>query len=339
MPEVLSQSEIDNLLAGIGKSPDAETAEQSAPQSKEEARDIQGFDFRRPNRVSKNQLRIFQAVHETFAEMFGFYLASKLQTQVSIAVSSVDQLFYSEYQLSIGSPTCLYVFDMDPAEGRGVLELSPMLVFAIVERLLGGGATEPPRKLRAVTEIEKTLIKGTVEKALLDLQGAWKSISNLRFNPDRFESESDFLQIAPASEIVLVVSFDVQIAGTGYLMNLCFPTFSLEDIIQHLTVQHVAPTGGNDGNQRTKAITAVAKNISTTQLPVSVELGKATITIRDLLELQLGDVVILDSKKDGVHPLRIASRTKFYAKVGVHDGHKAVKIVRSATEEEQNGDF
>ena len=222
MPEVLSQSEIDNLLAGIGKSPAAAPAETPA-ESKRDQRDVQGFDFRRPNRVSKNQLRIFQAVHETFAELFGFYLASKLQTQVSITVSSVDQLFYSEYQLSIGSPTCLYVFDMKPSEGRGVLELSPMLVFAIVERLLGGGAAEPSRKLRAVTEIEKTLIKGTVEKALQDLQGAWKSVSNLKFNPERFESEADFLQIAPASEIVLVVSFDVQIAGSGYLMNLCFP--------------------------------------------------------------------------------------------------------------------
>ena len=338
MPEVLSQSEIDNLLAGIGKSPAADVAE-GQPEVREEARDVQGFDFRRPNRVSKNQLRIFQAVHETFAELFGFYLASKLQAQVSIVVSSVDQLFYSEYQLSIGSPTSLYVFDMQPSEGRGVLELSPMLVFAIVERLLGGGAAEPQRKIRAVTEIEKALIKGTIEKALQDLQGAWKSISNLKFTPNRFESEADFLQIAPASEIVLVVSFDVQIAGTGYLMNLCFPTFSLEEIIQRLTVQHVAPMASGDVTQRTKSATAAVKNISVTELPVTVELGKSAISIRDLLELQLGDVVILDSKRDGLHPVRIASRTKFFAKAGVHEGHKAVKIVRNATEEEQNGDL
>ncbi len=338
MPEVLSQSEIDNLLAGIGQSPASEVVE-GKPETKEDPRDIQGFDFRRPNRVSKTQLRIFQAVHETFAELFGFYLASKLQAQVSIAVSSVDQLFYSEYQLSIGSPTCLYVFDMDPSEGRGVLELSPMLVFALVERLLGGGGTEPPRKIRAVTEIEKTLIKGTVEKALQDLQGAWKSISNLGFKPNRFESEPDFLQLAPASEIVLVVSFDVQIAGTSYLMNLCFPTFSLEDIIQRLTVQHVAPMGSGDAAQKAKSTEAAVKNISITELPVTVELGKAAISIRDLLELQVGDVVILDSKKDGLHPVKIASRTKFFAKAGVHEGHKAVKIVRNATEEEQNGDL
>ena len=338
MPEVLSQSEIDNLLAGINKTSGEVPA---APDSdtKEGHRDVQGFDFRRPNRVSKNQLRIFQAVHETFAEMFGFYLASKLQSQVSITVSSVDQLFYSEYQLSIGSPTCLYVFDMENSEGRGVLELSPMLVFAIVERLLGGGATEPARKLRAVTEIEKTLIKATVEKALQDLQGAWKSISNLRFTANRFESEADFLQIAPASEIVLVVSFDVQIGGTSYLMNLCFPTFSLEDIIQRLSVQHVAPMAHGDGAQRQRASDTVARSISTTELPVSVELGKAVISIKDLLELQTGDVVILDSRKNSLHPVKVASRTKFFSKVGVHDGHKAVKIIRNATEEEQNGDL
>ncbi len=334
MPEILSQSEIDSLLSGIGKEP---TVTAAVPQQKEEHRDIQGFDFRRPNRVSKNQLRIFQAVHDTFAELLGFYLTSKLQAQVSINVSSVDQLFYSEYQLSIGSPTCLYVFDMDPSEGRGVLELSPMLVFAIVERLLGGGGAETARKIRAVTEIEKSLVKGTVEKALQDLQNAWKSISNLKFRMNRFESEADFLQVAPASEIVLVVSFDVQIAGSSYLMNLCFPTFSLEDIIQRLNVQHVATMVSTTGSQNARS-NAVVKNISTTELPVSVSLGKTGLSLKDLVELQEGDVIVLDSKKDSLLPVKVASRTKFYAKAGVHDGHKAVKIVRYATEEEQNGE-
>ncbi len=333
MPEVLSQSEIDNLLAGIGKEPQA-MAKQAAV--KEEP-DVQGFDFRRPNRVSKNQLRILQAVHETFAELFGFYLASKLQTQVSISVSSVDQLFYSEYQLSIGSPTCLYVFNMENAEGKGVLELSPTLVFAIVERLLGGGAAEPNRKLRAVTEIEKSLIRPPVEKALQDLQNAWRSISNLKFKFERFESEADFLQVAPTSEIVLVVSFDVQIANSGYLMNLCFPTFSLEDIIQKLNLQHVAPLTGGSAGQRTKAESTL-RNLSTTQLPVSVVLGKSVISLRDLIELQKGDIVVLDTKRDGLLPVKIGSHTKYFARVGVHDGHKAVKIVRNALEEEQNND-
>jgi len=335
MPEVLSQSEIDNLLAGIGKEPEASAKAAEVVEKVEQ--DVQGFDFRRPNRVSKNQLRILQAVHETFAELFGFYLASKLQTQVSITVSSVDQLFYSEYQLSIGSPTCLYVFNMENAEGRGVLELSPTLVFAIVERLLGGGGAEPNRKLRAVTEIEKSLVKASVDKAFQDLQNAWKSISNLKFKYDRFESEADFLQIAPASEIVLVVSFDVQIANTKYLMNLCFPTFSLEDIIQRLNVQHVAPITSSGAEQRMKSETTL-RNLSTTELPVSVSLGKTTISLRDLIELQKGDVIILDSKRDTYLPVKIASRTKFYAKVGVHDGHQAVKIIRSASEEEQDGE-
>ncbi|MFZ1081863.1 MAG: flagellar motor switch protein FliM [Candidatus Kryptoniota bacterium] len=334
MPEILSQSEIDNLLSGIGKEPTG--VAQTAQVVVKEEHDVQGFDFRRPNRVSKNQLRIFQAVHETFAELFGFYLASKLQTVVSVTVSSVDQLFYSEYQLSIGSPTCLYVFNMENSEGRGVLELSPTLVYAIVERLLGGGSSEPVKKLRAVTEIEKSLVKGTVDKALQDLQSAWKSISNLKFKLDRFESEADFLQIAPTSEIVLVVSFNVQIATGSYLMNLCFPTFSLEDIIQRLNVQHVAPVVGG-GTQKVKT-DVIAKNMSTTTLPVVVTLGNAAITLRELLELQEGDVVVLNSKKDTLLPVKISSRTKFFAKVGVHDGHKAVKIIRNASEEEQSGD-
>ena len=335
MPEVLSQSEIDNLLAGIGKEPAPGAVE--AKEAEKSDRDIQSFDFRRPNRVSKNQLRIFQTVHETFAELFGFYLASRLQTQVSISVSSVDQLFYSEYQLSIGSPTCLYVFNIENTEGRGVLEFSPTLVFAIVERLLGGGGGDPARKLRAVTEIEKTLIKGTVEKSLQDLQSAWKSVSELRYSLDRFESEADFLQIAPASEIVLVVSFDVQIANGNYLMNLCFPTFSLEEVIQQMNLKRGAPASTNPSVQKSKSETIV-RNISTTTLPVSVILGQATVTIRDLMELQVGDIVVLDSRKDSLLPVKIGTRTKFFSKPGIHEGHKAVKIIRGSTEEEQSGE-
>ncbi|MCL5020481.1 MAG: flagellar motor switch protein FliM [Bacteroidetes bacterium] len=333
MPEVLSQSEIDNLLAGIGSEPGP--AKQTSQDPANDERDVQGFDFRRPNRVSKSQLRIFQAVHETFAELFSFYLVSRLQTQVTINVSSVDQLFYSEYQLSIGSPTCLYVFNMENSEGKGVLEFSPTLVFAIVERLLGGGGTDTTGKVRAVTEIEKSLVKGTVDKALQDLQSAWKSISGLRFKLERFESEADFLQIAPASEIVLVVSFDVQIGSVSNLMNICFPTFSLEEIIQSLSVQNVAPVGGAYRNAKPDS---VVKTISTTELPVSVELGKSAISLRELVSLRKGDLLLLSSRKDSLLPVKIASHTKFFAKAGIHDGHKAVKIVRSASEEEQSGE-
>jgi flagellar motor switch protein FliM len=330
MPEVLSQSEIDSLLAGIGKAqPEQQTGE--APE-----KEVQGFDFRRPNRVSKVQLRTFQAVHETFAELFGYYLVNRLQTQVAINVSSVDQLFYSEYALSVGSPTCLYVFTMEGTEGKAVLEITPTLVFAMVERLLGGGTGEPAKKMRAITEIEKSLTKGIVEKALQDLQNAWKSISDMKFKLERFESESEFLQIAPASEIVLVVSFDVQIANVSYLMNLCFPTFALEEVIHRMNLQHVAPMSAGNLN-RTKP-QAVAKNISNTHLLVNVILGSATITLQELMNLQVGDVIVLEDRTDSLLPVKVASRTKFFAKVGAVDGHKAVKIVRLASEEEQIGD-
>ena len=180
-------------------------------------------------------------------------------------------------------------------------------------------------------------MKAAVDKALQDLQNAWRSISNLKFKLERFETEADFLQVAPSSEIVLVVSFDVQIANTGYLMNLCFPTFSLEDVIQKLNLQNVARTTGNTAGQRIR-LESTLKNISTTELPVSVVLGKTAISLRDLIELQKGDVVILNSKKDSLLPVKIGSRIKFFAKVGIHDGHKAVKIIRTASEEEQTGE-
>src|ERR1700754_430661 len=160
MADVLSQQEIDNLLSGMSRGMVQVEDVMGSDLSRREA---SSYDFRRPSRLSKNQIRTFQTVHEDFAEAFGYYLVSKLQTVVSISVNSVDQLFYSEFILSVSNPSCLYVFDIEGTDGSGILEISPQLAFAIVERLLGGG-TDAPKKSRAITVIEQAVVRGIIER-------------------------------------------------------------------------------------------------------------------------------------------------------------------------------
>lgn len=331
MSEVLSQNEIDSLLSQMTN---GAVNVEDLLSDKYKKGEVVNYDFRRPNRISKNQVRTFQSVHETFAEVFGYYLVSKLQTIVTISVTSIDQLFYSEFILSVSNPSCLYIFEIEGTDGHGILEISPQLAFTIVERLLGGSA-EAQMKPRTITPIEQAVIRNVIDHILSDLRNAWRSISDLNFKYQRLEVEPDFVQIAPSSEIVIVISFNVNIGVHTYLMNLCFPTFALEDVLAKLNRQQVTTTVVRQTTARMRENTEVIKQqIASTYLPVFAELGKSFISIRELLELKVGDVVKLGKKTDEEIEIIISGRRKLAAKPGSIDNKKAVRITRYLTDEE-----
>ncbi len=295
MADVLSQHEIDSLLSEMSS---GRMAVDDVLSGKYAKGDVSNYDFRRPNRISKNQVRTLSSVHESFAEVFGYYLVSKLQTVVSITVTSVDQLFYSEYILSVSNPSCLYVFDIAGTDGSGILEVSPQLALTIVERLLGGSAEQLP-KARTITPIEQAVVRGIVEHALNDLRNAWRSIAEIDFRFQRLEMEADFVQVAPASEIVIVVSFDVNVGVHTFLMNLCFPTFALEEVLAKLNRQQVTTTVGRQSPKRMREnMQILNQQISTTYLPIVAELGKTSLTVGDLMELKVGDVIKLKKRNN-----------------------------------------
>jgi len=331
MSDVLSQNEIDNLLSEMTSGSVDVDDILSGKVTKGE---ISNYDFRRPNRISKNQVRTLQTVHENFAEVFGYYLVSKLQTVVSINVTSVDQLFYSEFILSVSNPSCIYIFDIEGTDGSGILEVSPQLALTVIERLLGGGTDAPP-KIRAVTPIEQAVIRNVIEHALSDLRNAWRSIADLNFKYQRLEMEADFVQIAPASEIVIVVSLDVNIGVNTYLMNLCFPTFALEEVMARLNRQQISTSVLKLSPARIRENMSVMKQqMTTTYLPVVAELGRAALTVRELLDLKTGDIIKLNKRINQELEITIADRKKLAARPGSVEGKKAVRITRQLTEED-----
>lgn len=331
MTDVLSQNEIDSLLnemtSGAVTVDDILTGRITKGE-------ISNYDFRRPNRISKNQVRTLQTVHESFAEVFGYFLVSKLQTVVSITVTSVDQLFYSEFILSVSNPSCLYVFDIQGTDGNGILEVSPQLALTIIERLLGGSADQQP-KPRTISAIEQAVIRGVIEHALTDLRNAWRSIAELNFKYERLEMEADFVQVAPSSEIVVVVSFDVNIGVHTYLMNLCFPTFALEEVLARLNRQQVTTQATKQSPARMREnMEVLRQQISTTYLPILAELGKAAITVKELMELQVGDVIKMKKKVNQEIEVIIAGKRKLGARPGSVDGKKAVRVTSVLNEDD-----
>jgi flagellar motor switch protein FliM len=324
VPEILSQQEIDSLLSGINV--DQPIVPETPAEDKKAVKEIVTFDFRLPHRLSKNQLRTFQAVHESFAEAFSSYLVSRLQTTVTVNVSSVDQLFYSEFVLSISSPSSLYIFRIMESDALAVLEVSPQLVLAMVEQLMGGVA-EDEKNPRLITKIEQSIVKGIIHKALLEIQRAWKTVAELTFKLERYESEGDFAQIAPASEIVMVVSFEVSIGTQKYLMNVCFPTFALDDVLAKLNVQHFSGIGSVKGDKEAST-RSLFQRLGATRLTATAILGETTLTLRELLDLEPGDVLRTNLPIDGEIKVLVGGKPRIFGHPGVSKGKVAVKISR-----------
>jgi len=321
MAEVLSQQEIDLLLNKVKSG-----EEQGTTQNLEKEAVL--FDFRLPNRISKNQLRTIRNIHENFAESFAAFLVSKLQCIVNINVTSIDQIYYSEYILSVSNPACLFTFDIKNTDIKGILELNPDLSLILVDRLLGGNGTgSKPNNI--ITAIEQKVLGVISERVMLDLRKAWKIIDNYDFRVERFESDIDFAQLTSQSESVLLISFEIIIGEKTYMMNICFATFAFDTILSKLSSQKLSSIRPTRYNGTTSG-EILANHLYKTFLNVAVEFGTAKITVKELFELEKGDIIKLDNLISDEHVIKVGSKNLFYGRAGVVNKHKAIKITRKA---------
>ena len=319
MAEVLSQQEIDQLLTKV-KSGEEETP---PPATDKEA---VLFDFRLPNRISKNQLRTIRNINESFAESFASFLVNKLQTIVNINVTSIDQIYYSEYILSVSNPACLYTFEIKNTDIKGILEFNLDLSFILVDRLLGGNG-EGIKQANVITTIEQKVIASIAERVMLDLRKAWQVVDNFDFRVDKFESDIDFAQITSQNESVLLISFELMIGEKTYMMNLCFATFAFDVILSKLSSQKLSSIRPTKYFGTTSS-EILANHLYKTSLPVTVEFGTTKLSVHDIMEMQKNDVIKLDTLISDEQLVKVGDKLLFYGRTGVSNGHKAIKITR-----------
>ncbi len=319
MAEVLSQQEIDQLLNKV-KSGEEQTVSQGAD------KEAVLFDFRLPNRISKNQLRTIRNISENFSESFGSFLVSKLQSIVNINVTSIDQIYYSEYILSVSNPACLYTFEIRNTDIKGILELNLDLSLALVDKLLGGSGVGV-KQTNVITPIEQKVLGVIVERVMIDLRKCWQVVDDLDFRIERFESDIDFAQITSQSESVLLISFEIIIAEQSYMMNLCFATFAFDKIISKLSSQNFTSIRPAK-NTSTTTSEIISGHLYKTLLPVTVEFGGAKISVQNLFDLEAGDIIKLDTTISDEHAVKIGTKTLFFGRAGVVNKHKAIKITR-----------
>lgn len=325
MAEILSQDEVDLLLNAVS---DGEAASEAAGSTSESGASLSTYDFRRPERVSKEQLKGLQSLFEAFSRELGVVLPPFLRTVVRIDLSSIDQLTYDEFILSVARPTALSVIDMAPLEGSAVLELNPGMVFPIVDRVLGGRGTalSSPREL---TEIEERIINRIVLMILDSWKRAWEQLIDFSMSVVNQESDPLIVQIVPGSEMVILVGYEIYIGETVGSMQMCIPLLVLNPILDQISMRSdfqrkLSPKVLEETRK------VITQNLMRSEVDVEPVLGSVRLTLNDLACLQVGDVIPLDANASDPVAVRVGGIKRFLAHPGRRGEQSAVQLVSLA---------
>lgn len=328
MGDILSQAEVDALLSAVSGGGAATSASAAPPPMAPPRVDpaigksVALYDFRRPDRVSKDQMRTLQNLHEGYARLLSTTLTSMLRTLVEINLVSVDQLTYQEVIMSISSPSCIYIFQMEPLESSAIFEVNPSLIFIMLDRLFGGQGRSIDSN-RELTDIERTVIYKIIERSLMDLKVVWENIGIFSPKIESYETNPQFVQIAPPGETVILISLEVRMRNGSGLMSLCFPFILLESIMDKLSGESWI-SAQKTTTQETRRL--VEKELSATQTTLRAQIGETKLTVRDFLQLSVGDVLVLDKLATSDLVLFVEDRPKFLGKPGVVGRNKSIQI-------------
>jgi flagellar motor switch protein FliM len=326
MTEVLSQDEIDQLLTAIN----AGNTEPEDFKPTTDNRKIKIYDFKRPDKFSKEQIRTVSIMHETFARLTTTSLSAQLRSMVHVHVASVDQLTYEEFIRSIPTPTTLGIINMDPLKGNAILEIDPAITFSIIERLFGGKG-EGNKVQHELTDIEASVMEGIIVRILGNMREAWTTVVDLRPRLGQIDTNPQFAQIVPPTEMVILITLETKIGDVEGMMNFCVPYLTIEPIIGKLSAQFWYSSVRR--NATDENINVLKEKLSTVDVNVVAEIGKINIPVRDVLSLQRGDVIRLyNTRVDEPYYLNIGNKPKFLCRPGLVGKKLAVQITKKIAE-------
>jgi flagellar motor switch protein FliM len=341
MAEVLNQSEVDALLAAVDSGDvtpaPAETPSQIFSNRKKTGPgggppkevEVRPYDFKRPERVSKDQMRALENLHEGFSRNFGAALSGFLRTIMEVKVANIEQMTFSEFTHSLPNPTCFNLLAAEPLEGNMCLEISPLIIYPVIDRLLGGSNADLFIPQRPLTAIELRLVQKILDRALRALEEAWGGVLPLKFTSKETESNPQLVQIVPPNEVVVVVGFELKMGGRAGTMSLCIPYNVIEPVIDKLSNQSWAAykRGRRDDALRQR----VAGHLDTARLTVTTILADTTIKVGDLMNLTVGDIVMTEKPASAPLTLMIEGKRKYIGHIGQFKGSRAFKVVRPYT--------
>lgn len=331
--EVLDQTEVDALLAAVDAGEVAQDVKSSEIFSRGrkslEGVEVRSYDFKRPERVSKDQMRSIQTLHEAFARNFGASLSGFLRTIIEVKVATCEQMTYSEFIAALPNPTSFNLLTAEPLEGRVCLEMSPLIIYPIIDRLLGGTNQELFIPQRPLTAIEARLINKLLDRALETLKEAWSGVKSLDFRLTDSESNPQLVQIVAPNEVVVVVGFELKMANRAGTMNLCFPFAVIEPLMDDLSAQNWFNVGKQAGGH--EHADAIGGQLSRATLEVTGLLAESTITLRDLIQLEVGDLIVTEKPANRPVVVCIEGEKKLLGEAGQVRGNRVLKVLRAVT--------
>lgn len=318
MSDVLSQNEIDNLLAALSSGElDADEFKQS------NEKQVKNYDFARPSKFSKEHLRTLNIIFEHYARLLSTHLPAYLRKNIQVEVVNSEAVTYSEFTNALSNPVLLGIIDFSPLEGNIIIELADNLGYAIVDRMLGGGGY-PLDKVRDFSEIELTIIERIFNICTNLLREPWANVIQIEPRLLRIETNSQFAQIISPSEMISIVTLNIKIGNVEGMMNICLPYVCLEQVIDKLNTKYWYSTMKLADDKSYKDLIEIA--IAKAKVPVRAVLGKSTISVNDFITMQKGDIIKLNTRVEDELSVYVGNLHKFQALPGSSSGSYAVKV-------------
>lgn len=318
MGEVLSQSEIDNLLAALT------TGELDVNEMQETSdKQVKDYDFKRPAKFSKEHLRTLEIIYEHYGRLISTNLPLYLRKTVQTTVASSETVTFSEFSNALSNPVILGIIDFKPLNGNVIIELSPNLGFAMIDRMLGGPGT-PLDKNRDFSEIEMAIIEKLMIVCMQLMKEPWRNVVDINPIMERIETNAQFAQVIAPSDMIAIVTMNIRIGDTEGFMNVCLPYFTLEEVMDKLNTKYWFSTmQKEDATDYAEHLESLIQRVD---VPIKAVLGKSSLSVNEFLGLQVGDVIRLNSTVGSDLDIYVGNMKKFTALPGSSKDKYAVRV-------------
>ncbi|MBP2033823.1 flagellar motor switch protein FliM [Clostridium algifaecis] len=320
MADVLSQNEIDDLLAALSA---GELTPDELPKE-EEKQKVKPYDFRSPQKFSKEHIRTLELIHDNYARIISNYLTAQVRINVKVKVESVQQITYDEFIHSVPNPTILTIFKMPPLSGTVLFEINPQFVFEVIDLLLGGSGVGK-FKIKEFTDIDKNIINVVNSGLISNLKLAWEDVMDVETEVEGIETNPALNQTLAPNDPVALITFSVEMNGITTFINICIPYLSIEKVLDKLVVQYWFQD--NDEGTLNESREKLRKRLDVVDMHLSCVLGTSDITVGQFLNLNIGDVLTLKEKTTSPVKLMVEDKAYYNGKPGIIGKNMGVEIL------------
>lgn len=319
MAELLGQNEIDALLAAVNDGGLDEVVAETIAEAEAPELNVAPYDFKRPERVGKDQIRALERLHEVFARNVGATLSSQLRTLIDCRLIGTEQATFQEFTLAVANPTCFNFIEVAELDGEFILDINPKLVFTMFDKLTGGGSSsfEPPN--RAMTDLEWSVMEPTLTRILVQLQNAWEGLYKLTFSYGSHETNPQLAQNIAPNEPVVLITFEATIgSGQSGTISLCLPHNTIEPVLSRMTGYWLGSKVHRNDSTREN----MRQQINDAPVELRCLFNPTDLTLNDLVDLEVGDVIKLGHPKGEPVVMEMAGQPAFKGHVGMMESRQ-----------------